>query len=504
MTKPRWRWWIALTAALLVVGCSDADPPVTGDASPPDQTTKDAGTEAAPQDGPVADAPGSAELAQLIAFTQQEMAQRGVPGAALAVVINGKLAHVRGLGFKQQGGAEAVSPDSLFSLAAVSKTFTGALAMALVDKGKVKITDTVASMIPKLTFSDPAQGAKVTLHGLLAHTSGVGHVDSNTLFAPSGVNWSSPDSLVQAFEQITWPVWCPPGAVWNYNNMGHSMAGAALQKKLGQPFHQLLDEQIFTPAGMTRSTALGSEAAKLDHTKGHGGGAPIAISSAALLFDGPNNGVFSSAREMGRFAEVLLADGAGVLSKAAVATMSSAQADLSDQVTGQGYGYGLYRLPRDGVVVVSHSGTNRGWTADLALVPDKKFAVVVLMNASTGWPANVSHRALELFLKLPPYSKPAYSITPAELQALAGSYDDPFKFGKIQVTAAGSQLTASFTKWGHTALMGQWGKRSFSVATAGAMQQALGAQLVFSIVPDAAGKGKYLVSRLGVATATAP
>lgn len=492
-----------LLAALLLVACSDDAPPGL-DAAASDAAVLDTRAEAAPPADGAADAPGAAELAQLVAFTRQEMAQRSVPGAALAVVINGKLAHVRGLGLRKRGGTEPVTADSLFSLASVSKPFTGALLMALVDEGKVKVTDSAAAMIPKLKFTDPTQGAKVTLHGLVSHTACAGHVEPGTLLAAPGVDWSSTDSLVQAFEHITWPLWCPPGAVWNYSNMGYSMAGAALQKKLGQPFHTLMDQQIFTPAGMKRSTARASEAAAAgDQTFGHGSGAPVPISNASLYFDAPNNGVVSSAREMGRFAEVLLAGGGQVLSKAAVASMSSAQADLSDRVTGQGYGYGLYRLPRDGVVVVSHSGTNRGWTADLTLVPDRNFAVVVLMNASTGWPGNVSNRALELFLKLPPYKKPAWSITPAELTALAGSYNDPFTLGSIQITAAGSQLTASFGKWSHTAPLGQWGKRSFSLNTAGAMQQALGLSfLTPTIVPDAAGKGKYVVTRLGIAAAT--
>jgi CubicO group peptidase (beta-lactamase class C family) len=496
--------WLALVAgALLAAGCSDDASP-TPDATPPDLWTADAGIEAAAPDGPATDAPGGAEMEQLVAFAQHQMQLQGVPGAALAVVIDGKLAHARGLGVKQQGGSEPVTADSLFSLASVSKTFTAALAMALVDKGTVKTTDSAASMIPQMTFSDPALGTQITLHGLLSHTACAGYVDISTLAALS-IDWSAPESLVQVFEQVAWPVWCPPGAVWNYSNMGFSMAGAALQKKLGKPYHELLDQHLLAPAGMTRTTALGSEAAAVDHTIGHGASGPVSIANASMLLDGPNNGVCSSANEMARLAEVLLAGGAGVLSQAAVTAMSSPQADLSDMVTGQSYGYGLFREPRDGVVVISHSGTNRGWTANLTLVPDKKFAVVVLMNAATGWPASVSNRALELFLGLPPYTTPPFSITQAELQALANSYHDPFNLGDIQVAAAGSQLSATFGSWGHTAPLSQWGKRSFSVNTSGAMQQALGvSMLTLTIVPDAAGVGKYLVTRLGVATATAP
>jgi CubicO group peptidase (beta-lactamase class C family) len=490
-----------LLLLLLAAGCSSSGaPPDAGEV--PLDLASDVSTGDGPGDGPATDAPGAAAFAQLVAITQQELQQRGVPGAALAVVIDGKLAHARGLGVKKQGGSDAVTADSLFSLASVSKMFTGALVLALADKGKLKTGDAAAAMIPKLTFTNTQWGAKITLDGLLTHTAGAGHVYSDQLIA-AGLDWSSPDSLVQAFEKIKWPLWAPPGAVWNYSNLGYSMAGAALQKKLGTSYAGLLKTHVLTPAKMARSTAEGGEAEKVDHTFGHGGGAPVQASSASLYLDGPNNGVFSSARELARFAEMLLAGGGSVLSKTAVTRMSSALVDLSHETTGLGYGYGLYRLPRDGVVVVYHSGTNRGWTANLTLVPAKKFAVVVLMNASGGAPINVSNRALELFLGLPPYQKPAFSSTPAERQALAGTYVDPFKLGSIKVTAtAGGQLSATFAKWSYTSTLGQWGKRAFSITTGGTMQQELGSSfLTLSFYVDSAGKGQYLVSRLGVAKA---
>lgn len=457
-------------------------------------------------DGPVLDeAALRARFEELKLLVEAELKQQGVPGAAVGVVLHGTLRLAAGLGVKQKGGTQRPTEHTLFSLGSISKTFTAAAALSL--SAKLAPADAASKHVPKLKLTGGAGMPPITIHQLLTHTSGLGY-PAYSEYEKATLDWSSPSALVALFEQLAWPQWVAPGAVWNYSNPGFNLVGAAAERAAGKPFDQLLEASVLLPAGMTQTTASVTKVQARDHATGHYGGKTVAPGlSLSAPSDAPCNGVYSSAWEMTRFAELLMSGGGGVLPASAVKAMTQPQVTMSSLSDAHAYGYGLFIQPYRGTVRVGHGGSNMGFTADLAIVPSEGFAVVVLFNSAEGYPSAVSEKALALFLphltaQTPPLPQP----TPTELQALAGTYLDSFDLGTIEVAFAGGGLTATFKKWKHTTKLIPYARREFGFQVNQAMSDALflGGWLDFdaAFAVDAAGKGLHLVTRLGVATRT--
>ncbi len=448
-----------------------------------------------------------ARFEELKLLVEAELKKQGVPGAAVGVVLHGKLRLAAGLGVKQKGGTQKPTEHTLFSLGSISKTFTAAAALSLA--GKLSPGDPVTKHVPKLKLTGATGAPPMTLHQLMTHTSGLGY-PAYAEYEKATLDWNSAVALVAIFEQLAWPQWVAPGAVWNYSNPGFNLLGAAAERAAGKPFAELLEASVLLPAGMTQSTASVTKIAARDHAMGHSGGKSVAPGlSLSAPSDGPCNGVYSSAWELTRFAELLLNGGGGVLPAPAVKAMLSPQVTLSSLSDAHAYGYGLFLEPYRGTTRAGHGGSNMGFTADLAMVPSEGFAVVVLFNSAEGYPGAVSEKALALFLPhlsapTPPLPQP----TAAELQKLVGTYVDGFDLGTIEVAYTGGALTATFKKWKHTTKLQPYARREFGFQVSQAMSDALflGGWLDFDAAfgVDAAGSGRYFVTRLGVAARAGP
>ena len=507
--RPGASWWYSipwLAVAILLASC-------TGSVAGPDAAGEMGGP--SPDSGEIADTgapPPDFDLAQraktfqqLSSYAVDRMGQDKVPGAAIAVVFLGSKPMLKALGVKRRGATAPVTVRTLFSLASVSKMFTAATAMALADKKLLSPQDAVIKHLPKLKTSAPAQGAKMTLHQTLCHTSGLGYASYSAINGAS-LNWSSPQLLVEIFEKVSWPMWSPPGRVHNYSNIGFSLAGAVVQRAAGEPFATVVKKRLLLPAGMKDSTLSWTELKSRDHATGHTQTTLVAPDTVGAAYDAPNNGVYSSAADLAALMEMLLAGGKGVLSKGAVDALFKAQVSLPEVTTLYDYGYGFFRSRRSGVTVVDHAGSNAGFTADLALVPSRGFGVAVVMNAAHGNPWYVTDRALELFQKLKCFDGTWTPRTTQELQTLTGTYDDPFELGKISVTLAGGKLSATFNTWGHTATLTQQGNWAFVMPVSGVMSQKLWgvSSLRMVFYRDKTPRGEYLVTRLGVGKRDGP
>jgi CubicO group peptidase (beta-lactamase class C family) len=494
----------------LLAACGSASDPIASRADVGPSAQRDLAPAIADRAAPARDGATSdeavlrARFEELRLFVEAEIKKQGVPGAAVGVVIRGKLRLAAGVGVKRKGGAEKASERTLFSLGSISKTFTAATALAL--PGKLGPSDLVLTHLPKLKIASPA-ASTMTIHHLLTHTSGLGY-PSVADYESATLDWNAVETLVAVFEQLSWPLWVEPGKVWNYSNPGFNLVGAAIQRATGKSFDLVLRDLVLSPAAMTDTTASPAAVAKRDRATGHYGGGTVEPGlSLVTPSDGPCNGVYSSAWEMTRFAELLLNQGGGVLDATSVATMAKPQVVLSEISDQHAYGYGLSLQPYRGTTRIGHGGSNMGFTADLAMVPSEGFAVVVLFNSGEGNPSAVTEKALAIFLHHLTAPTPAPQLpTAAELQALVGTYLDSFDLGAIEVALSGGSLVATFKKWGHTTKLVPYARREFGFKVNQAMSDALylGGWLDFDVAfsVDSGGKGQYFVTRLGVGKRT--
>ncbi len=442
---------------------------------------------------------------QLVAFATAEMNKAQVPGAAVAVLVGGKLAHVQGIGLRKQGGSEPVTADSLFALASTSKVFAGITAVALSQQGVIDLQAPISNHFPQVNLTGVAGADGITLHHLLTHTSGLGFGDEDLLYSLP-IDWSSQQSMIEIFTKVPWPVWAPPGAVWNYNNAGYSLAGAVMQLAANKGYFDLVQDEVLTPLGMTTATLDGNAIQAADHTYGHSSYEPDPVAPDVSLIDyfsGPSNWVFCSARELARLAEVILAGGGPApLSAEGVKTLTARHASLEHLHAGNAYGYGLEWATRRGVETLGHSGSNFGWTADLVLVPSQGIGAIVLMNSGDGNPLAVTDEAIKLFAQGPGQDPTPPPLGAAELAALAGSYQDAGELGDVTIAVSGNTLTATLPKFNETLTLHQYGVRAFYGLVSEKLSQALwgmqGLDLAFYL--DAAGNGEFLVSRIAIGT----
>lgn len=448
-----------------------------------------------------------ATFEQLVTFMKARMQAQGVLGGAVGVLLPGRTPLLRGLGIKRKGSSEAVTADTAFSLGSVSKMFTAATAATLVQEGKLRFDDKVLAHFPTLKTSDATRAAQLTVAQLLSHTSGLGYLE-DAAWNTANIDWSAPNYHMQIFERLAWPLWAPPGAVWNYSNPGYSLAGAVVEKAGGGSFGAQVRARVLAPAGMNGSCASAADVGSLDHADGHDETGKVVAAGLDIsgAFDDPANGIYASAPDMLRFAAHLMG-APGPLTKASIDALTSMQAPFSHAWAKEGYGYGFFVRPHGSATVIDHGGSNRGFTSFFQFVPQKGFAVVVLMNSARGNPAEVAARAEDLFVTLPPEDGDWTPSTPAELSKLAGTYQDPFSLGKVTISVGASgALSATFAQWNHTAKLQQADKRLFYLPISAQMQTALDAwsELDLSIEVDASGQGQYLVSLWGVGARSGP
>ncbi|MCB0034030.1 MAG: beta-lactamase family protein, partial [Anaerolineales bacterium] len=128
--------------------------------------------------------------------------------------------------------------ETVFSLGSVTKQFTAAAVMKLVQQGQLAPTDTIGQYIQGV----PADKAAITLHHLLTHTAGI-------------VNYTGDDYESAQAEEIletilTTPLDFEPGSQYNYSNAGYSLLALMVESVAKQPFEQFLYEQLLQPAGL--------------------------------------------------------------------------------------------------------------------------------------------------------------------------------------------------------------------------------------------------------------
>jgi CubicO group peptidase (beta-lactamase class C family) len=161
---------------------------------------------------------------------------------SILVAENGKVIYKKGFGMANIEWGIPNQPDTKFRIASITKQFTSALVLQLVEEGKIKLDGKITDY---LTNYRKDTGGRVTIHQLLNHTSGIPdykNVSSNPYSATDFVKTHMIGDL--EFE---------PGSKYKYNNGGYSILGAIIEKVTEKSYETVLRERILIPLGMTNS-----------------------------------------------------------------------------------------------------------------------------------------------------------------------------------------------------------------------------------------------------------
>jgi CubicO group peptidase (beta-lactamase class C family) len=266
------------------------------------------------------------------------------------------------------------TPATRFQICSVSKQFTAAAVMLLVESGRLDVREPVARWLPE----GAPQWREVTLHQLLSNTAGVPHWRE-----VPGLDPGEPMRISERLDIIqATPLRTEPGAQWHYSSPGFLLAGLIVERASGQPYRDFLAERILAPLKLTQTTVGGEPASA---ARGYRDGQPVAPLDLGAM---PGTGdIWSTAGDLTRFTAAL--HSGELVSASSLRAMCTAHAVLEDDDDGEprlvttGYGYGMYTGIFAGRAALYHPGDDPGYQSFACWIPDRAASIVILVNDET-------------------------------------------------------------------------------------------------------------------------
>jgi CubicO group peptidase (beta-lactamase class C family) len=188
------------------------------------------------------------DAAQLNCIPQQMkhyVEQGQISGSVTLVARDGKIAHLKEVGMADVGAGRAMTSDTIFAIASMTKPITATAVMILQDEGRLSVDDPVSKYIAgfaKVQLDNKPPAREITVRDLMTHTSGVGGSQQNK---------GSLEATAEAIASL--PLLFQPGQRWAYSP-GLTVCGRVVEVVSGQPFEQFLEQRIFVPLGMKDTT----------------------------------------------------------------------------------------------------------------------------------------------------------------------------------------------------------------------------------------------------------
>lgn len=343
----------------------------------------------------------------------EALAKWHVPGVAVAIVRDDKVIYIGGRGIREVGKPDRVTPDTLFAIASVTKTFTAAAVATMVDHGKVSWDEPVRNYLPYFRLSDPLASEQASLRDLLSHRTGL--AGNNELWGDSP--WSR-EELIRRCGYL--PLSHPFRTTWQYQNIMYLAAGEAAAAANRSSWEQLVQTRLFDPLKMTGANfSAKSTGNSPNHASPHrkdGTGAIAKISWRDLDIAGPFISINATVKDMAQWVRFQLSDGSvdgkRVLSSVQLKEMHTPQIEMSRQHEALesllpehnffSYGLGWFIHDYRGHVLVWHSGDIDGFSALITLVPKSKLGIVILSNLDGSYMRYaLQYNLLDLLLGLP-------------------------------------------------------------------------------------------------------
>jgi CubicO group peptidase (beta-lactamase class C family) len=433
-----------------------------------------------------------------------------VPGAAVAIVENGKVTLARGYGVKKLGSPDPVDADTLFQIGSTSKAFTTADLAILVEEGKIGWDDRVIDHLPWFRMYDAWVTRELTIRDLLTHRTGLGEGQGDLLFVPFN-NRGRADSVrrLQYLKPAT-----SFRSTFAYDNVLYMVAGQLIEEVTGETWEKFTENRIFKPIGMVTSVTndvdrlaapnRASPHGRLGELRGFGSQQPLDEQRARLSANcGPAGAIAAGAKDLARWLLVQLAAGQIPASdKRLFSAASSAEMwqpvvpeptpqlppSLAD-ATSQFRSYALGWTVRDyrGHKIIQHGGGTLGFLTVVMLVPEKNVGFAIVNNSEDNeFVPGLAYELLDHYLGLPKHDWPkafkaffdernaagleaqraASASRPESKPSLpaagyAGHYADPW-YGPIDVVESNGQLSIDFRQTpGMVAPLEHWAYDTF-------------------------------------------
>ena len=313
------------------------------------------------------------------------------PGAAVVVARGDSVIFSAAYGLADVEHGVAITPETSFRLASVTKQFTAAAILTLVQANRLNLDDHLSQLLP----GAPRYAQGITVRQLLTHTSGLPDYEP-LLGDDDGPQIVDRDVL--SLLQHARSLYFTPGTSWRYSNSGYALLALIVEHVSGESFPAYLRRHVFDPAGMPTAvahvegadtvanrafgyTAQGADWKRNDQSR-----------TSAVLGDG---GIYASAAELARWSVAL--DHGAVLTGDTFRDATTPVRLSSGKPTAYGYGWFLdsYR----GHIRQRHEGDSIGFRTAIQRYPDQRLTVIVLVNRGAAPIDALSDGVANIFLQ---------------------------------------------------------------------------------------------------------
>lgn len=279
-------------------------------------------------------------------------------------------------------GARTIAPEravtarTRFCIGSMGKMFTAVAVLQLIQERRLRLTDTVAALLP--SYPDTPLARRATVAHLLSHSGGTGDFFGADYDAHQA-ELRTPSDFVRLFGDRA-PAF-PPGSRWGYSNFGFILLGAIIEQVSGMPWDVYLDLHVFRTAGMTSTSPLASDG---DTAKPCTGAAETGLRPLPFYTGLPAGGGYSTLDDLHLFGIALR--GTRLLDAAHLDLLTRARIAAGHAQ----WSLGLRVAVRNGATWYGHGGSAPGVNADFAIYPRSGYQVIVLSNRGHPHAVNVA------------------------------------------------------------------------------------------------------------------
>jgi CubicO group peptidase (beta-lactamase class C family) len=389
--------------------------------------------QARPVDGP---SKRDVLVATLDSLARNYITETPATGLTIAVVHRGDTLLLGGYGERDRERHLAADASTVYRVGSITKQFTAAAIMRLVERGAVRLEDPVSKYLPQYP-----QWKGVTIRHLLNHTSGIHSYTASAEWRKHAAEDLSTAAIVGFVEKDTLDF--PTGTRWRYNNTGYMLLGMVLEKVTKQPYATLMERDFFRPLGMRTATYCPSASSDALHAVGYAYddesfrlAEPLSMthpySAGALCMSVPDYLRWQSALTRGK-----------IVSARSLALMTGPESLSTGKSTS--YGMGLAPGKVGTHATVQHGGSINGFSTQQYWFPAESLSIVAFVNTNGADPDWLVNNVAAAVFGMPTTKKKLETVplAAADRAKYEGAYDIMLPDGNVlqlRIFAEGDQL----------------------------------------------------------------
>ncbi len=324
-----------------------------------------------------------------------KMAYENIPSVAVGLVHDQDLVWARGYGYAHPDEGVEATPSTMYSICSISKLFTSIGVMQQRDEGKLRLDDSVADLLPWYDLEQVhPDGPRVTVEGILTHSSGLPRETAHPYWTGPEFPFPTREEIVEGLE--TQETLYPAQRYFQYSNLGMALAGQIVEQASGETYDDYVRSRILEPLGMSDTyTDIPAEHKGGRFATGYSRVGRDGERKPAPFFQArgiaPAAGFASTVEDLAKLAswQFRLLEGGGDELLDVNTLREMHRVHWVDPDFDAMWGLGFAVSERDGERAVGHGGSCPGFRTTLQLMPARKMAGVVMINAQSVSPEDV-------------------------------------------------------------------------------------------------------------------